>query len=70
MQFFGGKTQKVHYSAVFGDGKIKAEKTKIKALNTEAQRRRERQNQIRKAKAGPSQLGVTPRAGGGTGLKC
>jgi hypothetical protein len=39
MQFFGGKTQKVHYSAVFGDGKIKAEKTKIKALNTETQRK-------------------------------
>jgi hypothetical protein len=42
MQFFGGKTQKVHYSAVFGDGKNQRERQKIKALNAEAQRRRVR----------------------------
>jgi hypothetical protein len=42
MQFLSEKSRKVHYSALLGRRKKEREKTKIKALNAETQRKKEK----------------------------
>jgi hypothetical protein len=59
MHFFRRKTQRVHYSALFGDGK--RWKRGESALNAETLRRGGRKNT--ETKADPSELGMTPSAG-------
>jgi hypothetical protein len=69
LQFFSGESRKLHYIAVFW---VRKNRSKRQAYRLSTQRRRvhrEGHNKIRRAKAGPSELGMTPYAGGSDGLK-